>query len=75
MIATIDAPHTLLTGPPGLIKVRNDGVAVTVLQNHVPFVLWIERDPPVGFADEISGQDKLEKLDTKFLSALTSMTF
>ena len=49
VIATIEAPHTLLTGPPGLIKVKNDVMAMTVLQNCGPFGIWIERDTPNGF--------------------------
>ena len=72
MIATIDTPHTLLTGPPGLIKFNNEGIAFTVLQNCGPFGIWIERDTPIGFADEMAAQDKLEKLDRKFVSAMTN---
>ena len=56
MIATIDSPQT---GPPDLIKIKNEGVAMAVLQNCGTFGLWIERDTPVGFADEMSGQVKL----------------
>ena len=41
MIATIDSPHTFLTGPPGLIKVNKEGVLMTVLENCGPFGLWI----------------------------------
>ena len=59
VIATIEAPHTLLTGPPGLIKVKNDVMAMTVLQN-------------CGWFYDMSAPDKLEKLDRKFLSAMTS---
>ena len=42
MIATIDAPHTLVTGQPSLIKLNRDGVALTILQNCGPFGIWIE---------------------------------
>ena len=72
MIATIDTPHTLLTGPPGLIKLNNEGIALTVLQNCGPFGIWIKRDTLIGFADEMAAQDKLEKLDRKFVSAMTN---
>ena len=48
MIATIDAPHTLATGPPSLIKLNKEEVALTVLQNCGPFGIWNERDTEVG---------------------------
>ena len=53
MISTIDTPLTLVTDPPGLIKVNKEGGAFTVLQNCGPFDIWIERDTPIGFAGKI----------------------
>ena len=41
MIATIETPHILVTGAPGLIKVNKEGSAMTVLQNCGPFGIWI----------------------------------
>ena len=37
MIATIESPHMLVTGPPSFIKLNKDGVALTVLNNWQPF--------------------------------------
>jgi hypothetical protein len=36
MMATIDAFHSPITNPPGLIKFEKDGIAFTVLQNCSP---------------------------------------
>jgi hypothetical protein len=36
MIATISTPHSLITGPPGLIQFDKEGVAYTVVQNCSP---------------------------------------
>ena len=72
MIATIETPHTLITGPPGLIKVDREGSSVTILKNCGPFGIWIERDTKVGFADKMNGQDTMEKMDYKFINAMTS---
>jgi hypothetical protein len=36
MIATISSPHTLISGPPGIIKFDNEGIAYTVIQNCAP---------------------------------------
>ena len=44
MIATIETPHTLITGPPGLIKVNREGSTVTILQNCGPYGIWIVKD-------------------------------
>ena len=41
MIATIDTPHSLITGPPGLIKFDNQGIAYSVIQNCSPYGIWI----------------------------------
>ena len=72
MISTIETPHTLITGPPGLIKINKDGTAMAVLQNCGPFGIWIERDTEIGFADEMNEQDKMEKMDYKFINAMTN---
>ena len=72
MIATIETPHTLITGPPGLIKVNREGSTVTILQNCGPYGIWIEKDTVIGFADEMNEQDKMEKMDYKFINAMTS---
>ena len=42
------------------------------VQNSGLFGIWIKRDTTFGLADEMSGQDKLERLDRKFLSAIKS---
>jgi hypothetical protein len=36
MIATISTPHSLLLGPPGIIKFDRDGVAYGIIQNCSP---------------------------------------
>jgi hypothetical protein len=33
MIATIPTPHSLISGPPGLIKFDKEGIAYSVVQN------------------------------------------
>ena len=63
MIATIEAPHTLVTGPPGLIKVNKDGTALTILQNFGPFGIWLARDTEIEFADEMNEKDNMERMD------------
>ncbi len=49
MIATIDTPHSLITGPPDIIKFGKEGIAYTVIQNCASYSLWIERNDPLGF--------------------------
>ena len=71
LIATIEASHKLVIGPPSLIKVNTDGVSLTVLQNCEPFGIWIERDTKIGFADEMNEQDTMEKIDYKFINEMT----
>ncbi len=63
MIATISTPHSLITGPPGLIKFDKEGIAYAVIQNCSPSAIWIERDEPVGFAEHHTEENKTEKLD------------
>ena len=65
MISTIETPHTLITGPPGLVKVNKEGVSMALLQNCGPFRIWIERDTEIGFAEEINELDNMEKMDYK----------
>ena len=67
MIVKIDSPHTLVTGPPSLIKPNKEGVALTVLRNCGPCVIWIEGNTEIGFADEMNNQDKMEQMDYKFI--------
>ena len=45
---------------------------MTVLQNCGPFGIWIERDTEIGFADKLNGQDKMEKMDHKFINPMTN---
>jgi hypothetical protein len=70
MITTIDTPHRLLTGPPGIIKFDNNGIAYSVIQNCAPYPIWIERDEPMGFAEHHTEEAKSEKLDAKFVASL-----
>jgi hypothetical protein len=51
MIATISTPHSLLSGPPGIIKFNQEGVAYSVVQNCSPYAIWIERNDPMGYAE------------------------
>ena len=44
---------------------------MTVLLNCGTFGIWIESDTTIGFADEMYNQDKMEKLDKKFINAMT----
>jgi hypothetical protein len=70
MIATISAPHSLITGPPGLIKFNKEGSAYTVVQNCSPYLIWIKRNKPMGYAEHYTEEDKAEKLDKKFIAHL-----
>ncbi len=67
MIATIDAPNSLITGPPGIIKFDKEGIAYTVIQNCAPCAIWIEKTDQVGFAKHHTEEAKSEKLDTKYV--------
>ncbi len=51
MLATIDTPHSHITGPPSIIKFDTDGTAYTIIQNCAPYVIWIERNDPLGFVE------------------------
>jgi hypothetical protein len=68
MIATISTPHSLITGPPGLIKFNKEGVAYAVIQNCSPFAIWIERNDPMGYAEQHTEEQNSERLDKKFLA-------
>ena len=70
MICNIDTGHTLLTGPPGMIRFNKEGVAYTVIQNCGPFSMDIDRNDVLGSAELIEKTAKKEKLDHKFISAL-----
>ena len=70
MIATISTPHSLISGPPGLIKFDQNGVAYSVIQNCSPYAIWIERDEPMGYADFYTEEAGTEKLDKKFIAHL-----
>jgi hypothetical protein len=70
MIATISTPHSLITGPPGLIQFDKEGTAYAVVQNCSPYAIWIERDDPMGYAELHTEGQKSEKLDKKFLAHL-----
>ena len=72
IIATIKTPCTLITRPPGLIRINKEGEAITILQNCGPSGIWIERDTEIGFVDEINEQDKMDKMDYKFINAMTN---
>jgi hypothetical protein len=39
MIATILTPHSLITGPPGLISFDKEGIAYAVVQNCSPYAI------------------------------------
>ncbi len=70
MIATISTPHSLLSGPPGIIKFDQEGIAYSVIQNCSPHAMWIERNDLMGYAEIYTEEDKSEKLDTKFVAHL-----
>jgi hypothetical protein len=63
MIATINTPHSLITGPPGIIKFDKEGIAYTVIQNCAPCSIWIERNDLQGFAEHHTEEAKAENLD------------
>ena len=63
MIATIHTPHSLITGPPGLIKFDKEGLACAVIQNCSPYSIWIERNDPLGYAEHHTEEKQTEKLD------------
>ena len=70
MIATIHTPHSLITGPPGLIKFDKEGVACAVIQNCSPYAIWIERNDPLCYDEHHTEEKQTEKLDKRFLSKL-----
>jgi hypothetical protein len=70
MIATISTPHSLISGPPGLIKFDQEGIAYTVVQNCSPYAIWIERNEPMGYAEHYMEEAKAERLDKKFIANL-----
>ena len=70
MIATISTPHSLITGPPGLIKFDKEGIAYAVVQNCSPYAIWIDRNDPMGYAEFHTEEQQSEKLDKKFLAHL-----
>jgi hypothetical protein len=70
MITTISTPHSLITGPSGLIKFDTEGVAKAVVQNCSPYAIWIERNDPMGYAEHHTEEKRSEKLNKKFLAHL-----
>jgi hypothetical protein len=70
MIATISTPHSLITGPPGLIKFDKEGIAYGVVQNCSPYAIWIDRNDPMGYEEFHTEEQQSEKLDKKFLAHL-----
>jgi hypothetical protein len=67
---TIVTPHSLITGPPGIIKFDNKDIAYTVIQNCTPYQIWIERNDPLVFAKHHTEEAKSERLDKKFIVSL-----
>jgi hypothetical protein len=63
MIATIDTPHSLITGPPGNIKFDKEGIAYTVIQNWAPYPIWKEGNDPLGLAEHHTEEAKSECLN------------
>jgi hypothetical protein len=63
MIATISTPHSLIIGPPGLIKFDKEGVAYAIVQNCSPYTIWIEINYLMGYAGHHTEEQNLEKLD------------
>ena len=74
MVCLIDTGHTLLTGPPGMIKFDREGNAFTVIQNCGPFSMEISRNDVIGTGEIIETNCKKEKLDANFISALRQNT-
>jgi hypothetical protein len=70
MIAVIYTPHSLISGPPGLIKFDQEGVAYAVVQNCSPYSVWIERNDPMGYAEHHTEKATAEKVDKKFIANL-----
>jgi hypothetical protein len=68
MIATIETPHSLNTGSPGLIRFNKDGIAYKVIQNCSPNFKWIDWNEAMGYAKHHTETDKSEKLDGKFVA-------
>ena len=62
--------NNLITGPPGIIKFENEGIAYSVIQNCSPYAIWIERNDPMGYAEHHTEEAKAEKLDRKFVATL-----
>jgi hypothetical protein len=67
MIVTISTSHSLISGPPGLIKFDKEGIAYTVVQNCSPFAIWKERSEPMGYAEHYMEEARAEKIDKKFI--------
>ena len=42
------------------------------MQTCGPFGIWIERETEIRFADEMNERDKMERMDYKFINAITN---
>jgi hypothetical protein len=70
IIANIDKPHSLITGPPHIVKFDKDGLGYNVIQNCAPCVIWIKRNDPIGFAEHHTENANSDELDNKFMANL-----
>jgi hypothetical protein len=67
IIATIETPHSLITGPPGLIQFDKDGIVYIVIQNWLPSEIWSEENDKMEYAEQHIEEVQSEKLDKIFV--------
>ncbi len=64
MIATIETPLSLITGPPGIIRFNKEGIAYMVIQNCSPYAMSMDRNENMGYAEHHTEELKSENLDS-----------
>jgi hypothetical protein len=48
IIATIDIPHSVMTGPPGIVKFDNEGIAYSIIKKLLSLPDLDEEERPTG---------------------------
>jgi hypothetical protein len=68
MIATIDT-LTATSKAPRLDQIRQGWHCFYSDTNYLPYDIWIERNDPIGYAENHTEEAKSEKLDNKFVAS------
>jgi hypothetical protein len=53
---TVHTPHCRITGSLGIIQCDKDGIAFTLIQNCLPYAIWIESNDLMGYAGKIKNR-------------------